>query len=328
MTHRAGFSIPIPGLPLRDHRTLLERASDWGYTDVWTAESAGPDAFTPLALAAAWSPSLRLGTSVIPAQTRGPATLAMTAATLAEATDAEVVVGIGASGPPFVEDINGIPFREPYRHVRDTARFLRTAFRGELVQGDFDTFRIKGFHLSQLPPRAPRVMLGALRPGMLRLAAREAEGAITNVLTVEDVPRVAKEFRAEGGDKELIGRFFVCPTADRELGRMIGRRVLTPMLMARTYWAFHSWLGRADLLGPMREAWLAGDWHRAQTLLPDRLLDELFVHGSPEECREHLERFVAAGIDTTIIALIPPPEFGGGLPGATAALHALSPTGS
>ncbi|MFI5830702.1 LLM class F420-dependent oxidoreductase [Streptomyces sp. NPDC051578] len=328
MTHRAGFSIPIPGLPLREHRTLLERAPDWGYTDVWTAESAGPDAFTPLALAAAWCPSLRLGTSVIPAQTRGPATLAMTAATLAEATDAEVVVGIGASGPPFVEDINGIPFREPYRHVRDTARFLRTAFHGELVQGDFDTFRIKGFHLSQLPPRAPRVMLGALRPGMLRLAAREADQLLAPALGAELLGDTRYVLDGQDVGDRALGRFFVCPTADRELGRMIGRRVLTPMLMARTYWAFHSWLGRADLLGPMREAWLAGDWHRAQTLLPDRLLDELFVHGSPEECREHLERFVAAGIDTTIIALIPPPEFGGGLPGATAALHALSPAGS
>ncbi|MEV6674697.1 LLM class F420-dependent oxidoreductase [Streptomyces sp. NPDC051162] len=313
---------------MRDHRTILEQAPDWGYTDVWTAESAGPDAFTPLALAAAWSPTLRLGTSVIPAQTRGPATLAMTAATLAEVTDQEVVIGIGASGPPFVEDINGIPFREPYRRVRDTARFLRTAFRGEVVQGDFDTFSIKGFQLSQLPPRRPRVMLGALRPGMLRLAAQEAEGAITNVLTVEDVPRVVKEFRADGASKELIGRFFVCPTADRDLGRLMGRRVLTPMLMARTYWAFHEWLGRAEELRPMREAWLAGDWHRAQVLMPDWLVDELFVHGSPEQCREHLERFVAAGIDTTIVALIPSPEFGDGLAGATAAIRALSPNGS
>ncbi|MGI5403425.1 LLM class F420-dependent oxidoreductase [Streptomyces sp. CA-135486] len=328
MTHRAGFSIPLHGEPLRDHRTILERAPDWGHTDAWTAESAGPDAFTPLALAAAWSPSLRLGTSVVPAQTRGPATLAMTAATLGEATQGGVILGIGASGPPFVEDINGIPFRDPYRRVRDTARFLRTAFRGEVVQGAFDTFDIKRFQLSMLPADAPRVMLGPLRPGRLRLAARESDGAITNVLTVEDVPRVVREFRTGGTHQELIGRFFVCPTPDRELGRMIGRQVLTPMLMARTYWGFHEWLGRAELLKPMREAWLAGDWHRAQLLLPDALVDELFVHGSPQGCREHLDRFVAAGVDTTIIALIPSPEFDQGLAGAMVALHALAPSGS
>jgi probable F420-dependent oxidoreductase len=326
MKHRAGFSIPLYGVPLREHRVIVERASDWGYTDVWTAESAGADAFTPLAMAAAWAPALRLGTSVVPAQTRGPATLAMTAATLGSANEGGVVLGIGASGPSYVEDINGIPFREPFKRVRDTARFLRTAFRGEVVSGSFDSFDIQHFALAQLPEPAPRVMLGALRPGMLGLAAREADGAITNVLAVEDLPKVVAAFRAGGRHQELIGRFFVCPTTDREFGRRIGRQILTPMLMARTYGAFHEWLGRGPLLEPMREAWLAGDRDAAQALLPDDLVDALFVHGDPQACREHLDRFVEAGLDTTIVALIPSPEFGGGAVGAMRALEALSPS--
>ena len=74
---RYGITVPFDGIPLGEQRTLFESLPDLGYTDVWSAESMGADGFTPLALASVWAPSLRLGTAIIPAYTRGPATLAV-----------------------------------------------------------------------------------------------------------------------------------------------------------------------------------------------------------------------------------------------------------
>ncbi len=76
MTQRWGITIPFEGVPLRDQRAWIEELPDLGYTDVWSAESGGYDAFTPLALASVWAPSLRLGTAIVPSFTRGAATLA------------------------------------------------------------------------------------------------------------------------------------------------------------------------------------------------------------------------------------------------------------
>ena len=68
-----GLTIPLSGIPLHAQRELIASLADLGYTDVWSAESGGADAFTPLALAAAWAPTLRLGTAIVPAFTRGAA---------------------------------------------------------------------------------------------------------------------------------------------------------------------------------------------------------------------------------------------------------------
>ena len=73
---RWGITVPFDGVPLSEHRDWFRELVDLGYTDAWSAEAMGSDAFTPLALAAAWAPELRLGSAIVPAFTRGPALLA------------------------------------------------------------------------------------------------------------------------------------------------------------------------------------------------------------------------------------------------------------
>src|SRR5215475_11117375 len=128
---RHGITVPFDGVPLHAHREWFEEIADLGYTDLWSAESGGADAFTPLALAAAWTPSLRLGTAIIPVYTRGPHTLASQIASLCQAAPGRFAVGIGASSNVIVERWNDIPFDKPYQRVRDTIRFLRAALQGE-----------------------------------------------------------------------------------------------------------------------------------------------------------------------------------------------------
>src|SRR5277367_3427434 len=97
------------------------------------------DGFTPLALASIWAPSLRLGTAIIPVYTRGPATLAMSAATMAAAAPGRFVLGIGSSSNVIVERWNCVPFEQPYQRVRDTVRFLHAAMGGEKVTEEYET---------------------------------------------------------------------------------------------------------------------------------------------------------------------------------------------
>ena len=112
---RYGMTIPFEGIPLADHRSVYEELADLGYSDLWTSEAGGTDAFTPLAMAAAWTPTMRLGTAIVPVFTRGPALLAMSVAAMAEAAPGRFTLGIGTSSNVIVEGWNGIPFEEPYR---------------------------------------------------------------------------------------------------------------------------------------------------------------------------------------------------------------------
>ncbi|OXM67120.1 MULTISPECIES: LLM class F420-dependent oxidoreductase [Amycolatopsis] len=302
---RWGITIPLTGVPLIAHRELIERLPALGYTDAWSAETAGTDAFSPLLLASQWAPELRLGTAIVPVYTRGPGLLAMSAATLAEAAPGRFVLGIGASSPVIVQGWNAAAFDKPFARTRDTLRFLRAALAGEKVTAEYETFSVSKFRLERAPEPAPPIMLAALRPGMLKLAAKEADGAITNWLSPADVRQVRAEV---GPDTELAARIFVCPTTDRDAARGLGRMLISSYLTVPVYAAFHDWLGRGEALAPMHEAWRAGDRKRANEVIPDEVVDDLIVHGSPEECRAKIQSYVDNGLTTPVIALLPTGE--------------------
>lgn len=311
------MTIPFFGQTPVESRELIAELPALGYTDAWSAEVGGTDGFVPLALAAGWAPSLRLGTAIVPVYTRGPALLAMSAATLADVAPGRFVLGIGASSPVIVGNWNAGEFAKPYARVRDTLRFLRAALAGEKVTESYETFAVRGFRLERAPATPPKIMLAALRPGMLRLAAREADGAITNWLSPGDVRKVRAEL---GPQTELIARLFVVVTEDAAKAREIGRRLLAAYLTVPVYAAFHEWLGRGELLRPMREAWAAGDRKAALKAIPDEVVDDLVVHGDPAACRARVREYVAAGLDTPVLA----PLAGGDLPLAET-VRALAP---
>lgn len=306
VTRRWGLTIPLPGIPLTAHREIVQALPDLGYTDVWSAETNGFDAFTPLALAAAWEPTLRLGTAVVPVYTRGPALVAMSAAALSAAAPGRFVLGLGASSPVIVDAWNGIEFDRPYARTRDMLHAVRTALAGERVNGEFATFAVKRFKLEQPPDPPPPILLAALRPQMLRLAAREADGAILNWLAAYDVPRSIEAMGETAG--EVVARIFVCPTADAAYARTLGRALISTYLTVPAYAAFHDWLGRGERLEAMHQAWAAGDRTGAASAVPDDVVDDLVLHGDPAQCREQLQAYADAGVTTPMLALLPTPD--------------------
>ncbi|MEO6122605.1 MAG: LLM class F420-dependent oxidoreductase [Ilumatobacteraceae bacterium] len=302
---RPGMTVPLPG-PLHSHRDKLGELADLGYTDIWSAESDGADAFTPLAMAAAWEPRLRLGTAIVPAYTRSPACFAQSVASMADAAPGRFAIGIGSSSNVIVERWNGIPFVEPYKKVRDVVRFLKDALSGEKVAKKYDTFEVNGFRLGVRPEQQPQILVAGLREGMLRLAAREADGAIINWLSADDVTKVAAVVNeASGGvPKEIVCRIFVCPSENADVVRAAGRFAIAAYLNVPVYAAFHEWLGRGPLLQPMWDAWKAGDRKAALAAIPDEVVDDILVHGSPAQCRATIQRYFDNGVTTTSLAIL------------------------
>jgi probable F420-dependent oxidoreductase len=312
MSQRYGMTIPFDNVPLGEQREWIEELADLGYTDVWSSEANGADAFTPLALASVWAPSLRLGNAIVPVYTRGPATLAQCVGSLAQAAPGRFVLGIGTSSDVIVERWNGLEFTEPYKRTRDTLRFLRTALTGEKVSETYDTFTVKGFKLGVVPEQPVPILVAALREGMLKLAGREGDGAIINWLAAEDVATVAPIVRqygpnADGTEKEIVARIFVAPSEDADSVRAMGRFAIAAYLNVPVYAAFHEWLGRGPVLADMWAAWKTGDRKAALEAIPDAVVDALIVHGSPAECREHIQRYVDNGVTTPALAILPFP---------------------
>ncbi|MGA2123597.1 MAG: LLM class F420-dependent oxidoreductase [Acidimicrobiales bacterium] len=302
MTQRYGITIPFEGVTLLEHRDWFHRLVDLGYSDVWSAEVDGADGFTPLGVAALSEPRLNLGVAVTPAFTRGPGLLAMSVAAMAEIAGGRFTMGLGASSQPVVERWNGIAYEKPYQRTRDVLRFLKRALDGEKIDEEFETFTIRGFKLSRPVIERPDILLGALRPGMLQLAGREADGAILNWLAASDVAQCRAEV---GANKTIAARLFVIPLEDAETARFIARRMISSYLTVNAYAEFHRWLGRGDALTPMWDAWREGNRKLANEVIPDSVVDELVIHGSFAACREHITRYMEAGVQVPTIAIVP-----------------------
>jgi probable F420-dependent oxidoreductase len=291
--------LPLPVTPLRAHRDLVRRAEAAGYTDLWSGETNGPDGFTPLALAAAWTERPRLGTGVVGVLTRGPALLAQQAAALADAADGRFALGIGASSDRIVAGWNRMPFERPLSRVSESVDFLRAALAGKRT----DT----GFKLEQAPPEPPPIVLAALRGKMLRLAVEKADGAFTNFLPLSGLGQVVGELDGADEGFEVLCRFFCLP-GEREEVEPLARFMFSSYATVPVYEAFFRWLGHGEAIEEMVTAWKAKDRQAAAAAAPWELIAETFVLGSPEEMRERIDAFVEGGITLPVLTPVTTPD--------------------
>lgn len=299
MSERWGLTLPLPGTTLAAHEEHVRRAEGTGYTDLWSGETNGPDGFTPLALAAAWTERPRLGTGIVGVFQRGPALLAQEAAALADASNGRFVLGIGSSSDRIVEGWNGIPFERPLSRVAETLEFLRAALGGERTS--------TGFRLETPPGEPVPIVVAALRGKMLRLAVEKADGAFTNFLPLSGLPKVTAQLEGAPDGFELLCRFFCLP-GEREQVEPLARFMFSSYVTVPVYAAFYRWLGLGDRIAEMVAAWEAKDRQAAAAAAPWDLIEDTFVFGSPEQMKERLGAFVEGGITLPILTPITTPD--------------------
>jgi probable F420-dependent oxidoreductase len=310
---RWGLTIPLTGIGLPENADLLRRAEAAGYTDFWSGETNGPDGFTPLALASAWTERVRLGTGVVGMMQRGRALLAQEAAALADASGGRFALGIGVSSDRIVEGWNGMPFEMPLTRMSETIDFLRTALAGDRADG--------GFKLERAPEERVPIIVAALRGKMLRLAVEKGDGAFTNFLPLEGLPRVVEKLDGAPEGFELLCRFFCLP-GEREQVEPLARFMFSSYITVPVYEAFYRWLGYGERIDEMVEAWNDKDRKRAAEAAPWDLIEEMFIFGAPEQMRERLNAFVEGGITLPVITPITTPDKLGEL------IDALAPSAS
>lgn len=114
-----------------NHIELAQEAESLGYDSVWTAESWGSDAFTPLAWIGAHTSKIRLGTAVAQLSARTPTACAMAALTMDHLSGGRMILGLGVSGPQVVEGWYGQPYGKPVSRTREYVDIIRQVLRRE-----------------------------------------------------------------------------------------------------------------------------------------------------------------------------------------------------
>jgi probable F420-dependent oxidoreductase len=309
---RWGVTFPLQGLPLTAHKEILQEAEALGYTDAWTAEVDGGDAFVPIAAAAAWTQSMRFGTAVANIYTRTPTLLAMSTSATAEAAPGRFVLGLGSSSPAIVERWNGVKLERPLQRMREIILYLRQVLTGQKTTAEAETFKASGVRLTRTQAGVPPIFVGALRRKMLQLAGEFGDGVILNWLSPTDVAKVvpvvkdaAKAAGKNPNEYEVAARIFVIPTEDENVVRMLGRFIIAAYLTTPVYYPFHEWLGRGEALRPMMEAWKAGERQDALSLVPDEVIQDILVFGDRQRIVDKVQAYVENGVTVPVMAIIP-----------------------
>src|ERR1700738_4909718 len=128
---KLGLSLGSWGAGKPNHAEAVAEAERLGYDSIWTAESWGSDALTPLAWWGAKTERVRLGTALIQLSARTPAATAMAALTMDHLSGGRFVLGLGVSGPQVVEGWYGQSFSKPLARTREYLAIMRQVFARE-----------------------------------------------------------------------------------------------------------------------------------------------------------------------------------------------------
>ena len=303
---RLGMTLPIGGADKAAE--LAKAAHDRGYEEIWMAEVNGGDAYALAGAVAHALPGVRIGTAVVPAQTRTPMAHAMSAMTLSQMTGGNFILGIGLSSPNIVRDWAGQAYERPLTTMREHVEVLRQILSGQKTTYEGKTLSVKGFRLGGAPVGEVPIYLGALNKSMLRLTGALCDGVCLNMVPESALPQVLGEVRAgaeaagkDPNDLEVVARLHVVLADDPNMGRNLIRTVFGAYAATPGYNKCFEWIGFEEEARQIREAFAKGDRPGVAAGVTDRLCDAMAVVGDKETVRARIRAYAQAGIDVCVI---------------------------
>ena len=316
---------------------LVAAAEDAGFDAIFTAEAWGSDAFTPLAWWGRETSRVRLGTSIVQMSGRTPTSIAMHALTLDHLTGGRVVLGMGVSGPQVVEGWYGQPFEKPLARTREVVSIIRQVLAREAPVTNDGPHHPLPYHgpgsvglgkpLKPIvhPLRADLpIWLGAEGPKNVAQTAEIADGWIPIFYNPKSAgmyqPWLDEGFARPGarrtrGDFEITATCHLQVVENAEQKRAVLDR-LRPTIalymggMGAKEQNFHvqvfTRMGHGDLARRVQELFLAGRRDEATALVPDELVDDMHIIGTPAEVRARAAEWEASGVTTLLLSLREP----------------------
>lgn len=287
----------------------LQAAEDGGVETVWVGESWGPDAITQLAVAAAWTKRVKIGSSIVNVFSRTPAALAQHFGTLDIISEGRMLLGLGTSGAQVVEHFHGLPFKRSLRRMREYIEIINLLMAGTPLNYEGEIFQMsRGFTLRFEPfrPHIP-IFIASLNPASVRMTARHADGWLPIWMPIERLGEEIQALRetavAAGRDPAALavrspGAIVVTENVEKARAAARGTLAFYVSRMGVFYYQHVSRLGYADEAAAIKRAWDGGGAAAGAAAVPDAMIDAMtLVTDSVDRARERLEEQAAAGVD-------------------------------
>ena len=245
----------------KDAAATAKRIEGLGYSALWIPETVGRDPFSHAAWLLANTEQLVLATGIANIYHREPGVTMQAQKTLAEQSGNRFLLGLGVSHKPLVEGLRGLNYGAPVATMRDYLQKMAAA-------------PYSGAQPSEPPP----IVIAALGPRMLALAAEATAGAHP-YFTSPAHTRMAREIL--GPDKWLCVEQKVVLETDPAKARALARGT------AATYQALPNYRNNWLRMG-LTEQDIDGDGS-------DAFIDATFAWGDADAIRARIDEHLEAG---------------------------------
>lgn len=303
-----GVMLPgeLTGVGLNETIDIAQIAEANGFDSVWKEETSGTNTFMTLSAIAQSTTSITLGTGVANVFSRSPTLLAMSAATLDELSNGRTLLGLGTSSPPLIEGWHGVAHEQPLRRLRETIEILRQAFTEQTVEYNGDIFDIGPYSVGfDLDRDTVPVFNAAMGETNRRLTAEFADGWMPIFMPRSEFGDYATTMQQRAADSDrgpvMCSPMIPCAVADDTAQAERQVRNLLAQEMAMGYNTLVKRFGYGAAADEAHDQWRAGDREAAAAALPQKMIDDFTIYGTPAECRTTLAEFGDAGADTVIL---------------------------
>ncbi|MCA9811241.1 MAG: LLM class flavin-dependent oxidoreductase [Nitrosarchaeum sp.] len=272
---------------------------------IWVPETWGMENFSMLS-AISQITTTKIGSSIINIYSRSPATIAMGAATVDTISKGNLILGLGTSSLPIVEEFHGYEFKTPLRRMREYVEIIRMAYGGEKISYNGKIFNLKNFTLLIKPPRKKiPIYIAAVNQQMVNLAWDIADGTIFYLRPKQEMKKTIQTMQ-KMRKIEVACQLITCTSKDSEKAISRAKQTLAFYIsVGKIYREFLAKNGFKTETTNIYDEYTKSGFKTNHELITKRMLDELTICGTSEECKKQLSEFRDTGIDLPIIQFNP-----------------------
>ena len=273
---------------------------------IWIPETWGMENFSMLSMVSKENSFSKIGSSIINIYSRSPSLIAMGAATVDTISNKRLVLGLGTSSQPLVEDFHGNEFQKPLKRMKEYVEIIRLILSGKKINYSGEIFSLKDFSLLIKPPRdSIPIYLAAVNQKMVELTWKIADGVIFYLRPKNEIKSMLAKMQSEKKIDSSL-QIITCMNEDSEKAIVRAKKTLAFYVsVGKIYREFLASNGFENETKNIFEEYEKNGLKNNHELVPESMINELCIAGTPNECKAQLKQFRETGIDLPIIQFNP-----------------------
>ena len=273
---------------------------------IWIPETWGMENFSMLGAVANNTNTQKIGSSIINIYSRSPSTIAMGSATIDTLSNGRLILGLGTSSVPIVEDFHGEKFENPVQRMREYVEIIRLSLTKKQINYSGKIFNLKNFTLLIDPKRKSiPIYLAAINEKMVNLCWEIADGVIFYLRPLEEMKKTISKMQSQK-NIDVACQIITCISNDSEEAIQRAKKTVAFYVsVGKIYRDFLANNGFKNETNNIFEEFKKSGFKSNHELVTDSMLNSLSISGSPEEAKIQLEKFRNAGINLPIIQFNP-----------------------